>query len=96
MRRWLINYVGRVFDQVQSPMLVLESPQRRGKSFFVRWLASALPEYFIEGPIIPDDRDCLFRLASGFLWECSELGATVRKSDVEALKSFITLNGVGA
>jgi predicted P-loop ATPase len=75
-------------------MLVLESAQRKGKSFFVHWLASILADYFIEGPINPDDKDCLLRLASSFLWEVSELGATMRKSDVEALKSFITLHHV--
>lgn len=93
-RRWLIGYAARVFEHVQLPMLVLESAQRKGKSYFVRWLASILPEYFIEGPINPDDKDSLLRLASSFLWEVSELGATVRKSDVEALKSFITYNWV--
>lgn len=93
-RRWLIGYVARVSDQSQLPMLVLESAQRKGKSFFVRWLASILLDYFIEGPINPEDKDSLLRLASSFLWEVSELGATVRKSDIEALKGFITLNHV--
>lgn len=93
-RRWLIGYVARVFDQVQLPMLVLESAQRKGKSHFARWLASSLPDYFIEGPINPEDKDSFLRLASSFLWEVSELGATVRKADIEGLKSFITLHHV--
>lgn len=93
-RRWLIGYVARVFEHIQLPMLVLESAQRKGKSFFVRWLASVLTEYFIESPINPDDKDSFLRLASSFIWEVSELGATVRKSDIEALKSFVTLHHV--
>jgi predicted P-loop ATPase len=93
-RRWLIGYVARVFDHVQLPMLVFESAQRKGKSYFVRWLASILADYFIEGPIDPDDKDCLLRLASSFIWEVPELGATVRKSNIEALRSFVTLNTV--
>lgn len=93
-RRWLIGYVARVYDRAQLPMLVLEGAQRKGKSYFARWLASILPDYFIEGPINPDDKDSLLRLSSSFLWEVSELGATVRKSDIEALKSFITLSNV--
>lgn len=93
-RRWLIGYVARVYDRAQLPMLVLEGPQRKGKSYFAHWLASILPDYFIEGPIIPDNKDCLLRLAMSFLWEVNELGATVRKADIEALKGFITLNNV--
>lgn len=93
-RHWLIGYVARVHGRTQLPMLVLEGPQRKGKSYFVHWLASILPDYFIEGPIIPDNKDCLLRLAMSFLWEVNELGATVRKADIEALKGFITLNNV--
>lgn len=94
VRRWLIGYVAKVFERKQLPMLVLEGAQRAGKSFFVSWLGSILPEYCVEGPINPDDRDCQLRLASSFLWEVSELGATVRRADVEALKSFVTLQYV--
>lgn len=94
LRRWLIGYVAKVFEHKQLPMLVLEGAQRAGKSFFVGWLGSILPEYCVEGPINPDDKDSLLRLASSFLWEVSELGATVRRSDVEALKSFVTLQHV--
>ena len=94
LRRWLIAAVGKVFDRVQTPMLVLEGRQNLGKSQFVAWLASVLPDYFIEGPIAPDDKDSKIRLMSRWLWEVSELGATTRRSDVEALKSFVTLRDV--
>lgn len=94
LRRWLIGYVARIYEHAQLPMLVIEGMQRKGKSYFAKWLASILPEYFIEGPIAPDNKDCLLRLASAFIWEVSELGSTVRRADVEALKGFITLNNV--
>jgi putative DNA primase/helicase len=94
MRRWLIGAVGKVFDKIQTPMLVLEGKQNLGKSHFVAWLGSVLPGYFIEGPIAPDDKDSKIRLMSRFLWEVSELGATTRRADVEALKSFVTLRDV--
>lgn len=94
VRRWLIGYVARVYDHQQLPMLILEGKQRKGKSHFVRWLASMLPEYFVETPILPDNKDCLLRLATSFIWEVSELGATMRRADVEALKAFITLHHI--
>jgi len=94
VRRWLIGYVARIYAHAQLPMLVLEGTQRKGKSFFAAWLASILPDYFIEGPIMPDNKDCLLRLGTSFIWEVSELGATVRRADTEALKGFITLNNI--
>ena len=94
LRRWLIGAVGKVFDQIQTPMLVLEGRQNLGKSHFIAWLASPMRRYFVEGPIAPDDKDCKIRLMSRWLWEVSELGATTRRADVEALKSFVTLRDV--
>jgi putative DNA primase/helicase len=71
-------------------MLVLDGPQRLGKSYFSSWLCSPLPEYFIEAPIRPDDKDYRIRLVEKFIWEVAELDATTRRQDVSALKSFIT------
>jgi hypothetical protein len=90
LQRWLIGSVGKVFAQEQVAMLVLEGGQNLGKSRLVHWLASPLPAYFVEGPIDPDDKDCHIRLMSRWIWEVSELGATTRRADIEALKSFIT------
>lgn len=90
LRRWLIGAVARVYTGSQNPMLVLDGPQNIGKSFFAQWLCP-LSEYFIEAPINPDDKDNFVRLASKWVWEVSELGATTRKADREALKSFITV-----
>ncbi len=95
MRRWLIGYVARIYERQQLPMLILEGTQRKGKSTLVKWLSSILPDkYFYEGPIAPDNKDSLIRLATKFIWEVNELGSTIRRSDVEALKGFITLNNV--
>ena len=94
LRRWLIGAVGKVLDQIQTPMLVLEGRQNLGKSHFIAWIASPMPAYFVEGPIAPDDKDCKVRLMSRWIWEVSELGATTRRADVEALKSFVTLRDV--
>lgn len=71
-------------------MLVWEGQQNIGKSHLARWLASPLPDMYVEAPINPDDKDCDVRLMSVWVWEVAELGATTRKADREALKHFIS------
>jgi hypothetical protein len=90
LRRWLVGAVAKVYEGEQNMMLVLDGPQRIGKSYFVNWLCSCLPDFFIEAPIRPDDKDYRIRLAEKFIWEVAELDATTRRQDVSALKSFIT------
>jgi hypothetical protein len=90
LRRWMVGAVAKVYRAEQNMMLVLDGPQRLGKSYFSSWLCSPLPEYFIEAPIRPDDKDYRIRLVEKFIWEVAELDATTRRQDVSALKSFIT------
>lgn len=94
LRKWLIGACAKVFEAEQNPMLVLDGEQRIGKSEFVKWLARPVKDYFTEGPINPDDKDSLVRLAKFWIWEVSELGATTRKADYEALKAFLTTRKV--
>lgn len=94
--RWLIGAVAKVFDQKQNLMLVFAGPQWIGKSFFSRWLCSSIPQCYIEAPITIGERDTEIRLMNHFIWEVAELDATTRKSDVAALKSFITRQTVTA
>jgi putative DNA primase/helicase len=91
---WLVGAVGKVMRGTQNRMLVLDGPQGIGKSYLARWLASSLPGFFIEGPIIPSSKDDLIRLTSFWVWEVAELGATTRKADSEALKHFISMREV--
>jgi hypothetical protein len=90
LRRWMIGAVAKVMDARQNVMLVLDGPQNCGKSYFVRWLGSVLPDYFIETPINPEDKDTWLRLIAKFVWEVGELGAIIRRADREAMKNFIT------
>lgn len=95
LRRWLIGAIAKVFVtngaiHGQNPMLVLDGAQDLGKSTFVAWLCSPLPKLFIEAPIQPDDKEADRYLASRWIWEVSELGATTRRQDIEALKGFLT------
>jgi len=90
LRRWLIGAVAKVFHAEQNYMLVLDGRQGIGKSHFAQWLCSPLPEYFIEGPIQPDNKDSHLRLIGKWIWEVAELGSTTRRADREALKFFLT------
>lgn len=94
IQRWLIGAVAKVIAGEQNVMLVLAGGQGVGKSALARWLASGLPRYFVEGPINPEDKDCDVRAMTKFIWEVAELDATTRRSDVSALKSFITKSEV--
>ena len=93
LRRWMVGAVARIAAHPrgqQNRMLVLDAKQNKGKSFFVRWLATDVPGLHHEGPINPENKDDTIRLMGVWLWEVAELGSTFRKSDREALKFFIT------
>jgi len=86
--RFLVGCVGKLFDQQQNFMLIIDGVQGIGKSYLVWWL-SPLKEYFNEGALNPDSKDSQLRMISYFLWEVGEFQATTRKSDKEALKNII-------
>lgn len=89
-RHWICGSVARVLcGGYQVPMLTLGGAQNLGKSHFARWVCP-LPTLFHEGPIAPNNRDCVMRQADTFVWEVSELGSTTKKADVDALKFFVT------
>ena len=91
--KWLVGAVGRIMGDrpgQQHPMLVLDGPQGIGKSRFVSWLGSPLPAFYIQSSINTEDKDFLINLCSKWVWEVEELGATLRKSDIESLKAFLS------
>lgn len=101
MMRWLIGACCRAFEATQNPVLVLAGKQGIGKSFLPGWLASPLGlfhgypatdgnPFFCEGSIDPDSIDHQRRLTNQFVWEVGEVGGTMRKADLDALKSFLT------
>lgn len=96
-RKWIVGAVAKVYGRGQNPMLVLDGGQDKGKSTFAAWLCpTELKKHFKEGAIQPDKNDHQVLLATTWLWEVSELGATTRRADREALKSFITQQTVTA
>ena len=101
LTRWLVGCVAKAYSQmpdskesfegVQTFMLVLEGDQGLGKSHLVDAISAPFgAKYFVEGPLATDDKDTRVRMLSMFIWEVSELGATIRKQDVEALKALIS------
>jgi predicted P-loop ATPase len=94
LRRFLVGACARVMAGEQNRMLVLDGSQGLGKDYFAKWLCSPMPEYFHEGPIMPDEKDHRLRLMSCWIWNVNELGSTTRRSDREALKAFLTIQTV--
>ncbi len=89
MTKWFVGTVAKIYTMAQLFMLVLDGPQGSGKSYLVRWLCP-LTEYFIEGPINPGYKDTDLASIASWIWEVSELQATTRRADREALKAHIT------
>lgn len=90
LRKWMLGAIAKTFSGAQNRMLVFDGPQGAGKSLFVKWLCSGLPDYFAEGTIDADNNDTKMRLTAKWIWEVGELGDTFRRSDREALKNLIT------
>lgn len=94
-RRWLIGAVAKALTGQQNRMLVLNGVQGLGKGWWCKWLCRGAGSlFYVEAAVNPEDKDAFIRLASKWVWEVSELGATTRKADVEALKSFLTLEQI--
>ena len=93
--RWLIGAVGKIYNPLsyQNPMLILDGGQNAGKSYFALWLCP-IEGMSIESPINSNDKDHFGYLSSKFIWSVSELGASFRRSDREALKAILTQNEV--
>ena len=69
--------------------LVLDGPHDEGKSAFARWLCPpARPVR--RRRLSPDDKDCSRLALRSLIWEVSELGATTRRADTEALRGFLS------
>lgn len=97
-KRWMIGCVARALDgdnedafKHQTPVIVLMGAQGKGKSSMIRWLASGIGyRYHREGPINPHDINHIRSAVKVWIWEISELGSSLRRSDRDAFKSFIT------
>jgi putative DNA primase/helicase len=94
MTRWLISAVAAAFrpNGVSAHgVLVFQGAQYIGKT---KWFKTLVPDtlgVLKDGMLLrPDDRDSVMKCVSNWLVELGEIDATFRKSDVAALKSFLT------
>lgn len=92
--RWMISAVAGAFSPKgvsASGVLVFQGDQYVGKT---KWFKSLVPEdlnLIKDGVILkPDDRDSVKQAVSFWLVELGELDSTFRKSDIAALKAFLT------
>lgn len=95
MRRWLITAICMAKGQgVDSAgCLVLQGPQDIGKTW---WVKKLVPEQIRKdlirtaATVDPHDKDSVSQVISYWIVELGEIDATFRRSDLQALKAFIT------
>lgn len=94
MKRWMISAIAAAFrpDGVSAHgVLVLQGDQYLGKTKWFKTLVPQETRLAQDGWILrPDDKDSVKQACSFWLVELGELDATFRKSDIAALKSFLT------
>lgn len=99
MRKWFMCAVGMLYngmDDVEleyEGVLVLQGKQGLGKT---RWFKSLIPDHLgnmvIDGfELDLNNKDSRLTFASHWLVELGELDSTFKKSEVSALKAFITM-----
>lgn len=94
LKRWLLSAIAAVVepDGVSAHgVLVLQGDQYLGKTKWFKSLVPAHLDVVQDGHLLRvDDKDNVRQACSNWLVELGELDATFRKSDIAALKSFIT------
>lgn len=94
LRRWLISGIAALYSQhgvAAQGCLVLVGGQYSGKTTWLKNLTKGHPEFVAEGITLnPSDRDSVNQALQYWIVELGELDATFRKSDIAALKAFLT------
>jgi predicted P-loop ATPase len=93
--RWLLSAVAATFKETgfhSRGVLVLMGPQGSGKTSWLRALAPADMNVFLDGAVLdPANKDLVKNAVSHWIVELGELDATFRKADIARLKAFVTL-----
>lgn len=94
MKRWMISAIAaavRPKGVSAHGVLVFRAAQYLGKTAWFKSLAPADMRVISDGLTLDlKDKDSIFRVISNWLVELGEIDATFRKSDIAALKAFIT------
>lgn len=72
---------------------IVGEKQSTGKSYFLRWLCPFTSDYYTEASISAKDKDTKIAAAKNFFYNIDEL-ASLRKIDVDALKSLISIDKI--
>ena len=94
MRKWLIQCVGAAFSPdgiANQGVLTFAGPQNVGKTTWFKRLAPVELDVILTGHTLDTrSKDSIFIALSYWIVELGELDATFSKSEISALKSFIT------
>ncbi|WP_416058349.1 VapE domain-containing protein [Stenotrophomonas maltophilia] len=94
MRRWLISGVAAAFEPdgvVARGVLTFVSRQNLGKTRWARQLAPPELQLIADGVVLdPANKDSVKQVISKWIVELGEVDATFRRTDIAALKSFIS------
>lgn len=94
IKRWLISAVAAAYSPKgisAAGVLVLQGDQYLGKTKWFKTLVPSDMDLLKDGLLLrPDNKDSVKQVVSYWMVELGELDATFRKSDIAALKSFIT------
>ena len=95
LKRWMISAVAAAYESngiAASGILVLQGPQYVGKTNWFKHLVSEEKRHLIKDGMSIDtqNKDSLFYCLSHWLVELGEIATTFRRSEMEALKAFVT------
>lgn len=94
IKRWMISAIAAAFEPngvSAHGVLVLQGDQYLGKTKWFKTLVPSELDLLKDGMLLRvDDRDSKKQILSYWMVELGELDSTFRKSDIAALKSFIT------
>ena len=94
MKRWMVSACAAAYNHTgvsAHGVLTFQGDQYLGKTKWFKQLIPAELGLLKDGMLLrPDDKNSVKQVCSFWLVELGELDATFRKSDIAALKSFIT------
>ena len=94
IKRWMISAIAAAHNHAgvsAGGVLVFQGPQYLGKTKWFKTLVPPELKLLKDGMLLrPDDKDSVKQICSFWLVELGELDSTFRKSDIAALKAFIT------
>lgn len=94
MRKWLLSAVAAAFlpnGVVARGVLTFQGAQSQGKTHWIKRLAPRELAVIKDGLILdPHDKDSVKKCVSKWINELGEVDATFRKSDMPALKGFVS------